>query len=115
MSTKRLAVTGVDPHPIPNPNAYQDYLPKDARFDDGARLMCDVGQYAPNAWGLHDMHGNVCEWTRSEYGDDPGAPLYVVRGGSWRDRPKMARSAWRFGYPSYQPVYNVGFRVMVQP
>ncbi|MHC4273660.1 MAG: SUMF1/EgtB/PvdO family nonheme iron enzyme, partial [Planctomycetota bacterium] len=126
VSTKRLAVTGIDPRPIPNPNQYQDFLPKDARFDDGARLMCDVGQYEANPWGLYDMHGNVCEWTRSDYRpypyvvDDPhacppGSAKKVVRGGSWRDRPKNARSAWRLGYRPYQRVYNVGFRVVVHP
>jgi formylglycine-generating enzyme required for sulfatase activity len=126
ISTKRLAVTGIDPRPIANPNQYQDFLPKDARFDDGERLMCDVGQYEANPWGLHDMHGNVCEWTRSDYRPYPyavdgpdanpsGPAKKVVRGGSWRDRPKNARSAWRLGYRPYQRVYNVGFRVVVHP
>ena len=36
----------------------------------------------------------------------------VVRGGSWRDRPVRARSAFRLGYRPYQAVYNVGFRVV---
>ncbi|MHC4305220.1 MAG: SUMF1/EgtB/PvdO family nonheme iron enzyme [Planctomycetota bacterium] len=126
VSTKRLAVTGIDPRPIPNPNRYQDFLPKDTRFDDGERLMCDVGQYEANPWGLHDMHGNVCEWTRSDYKPYPfviddrqvdslESVKKAVRGGSWRDRPKNARSAWRLGYRSYQRVYNVGFRVVVHP
>jgi formylglycine-generating enzyme required for sulfatase activity len=39
----------------------------------------------------------------------------VVRGGSWRDRPKFSRSAYRWSYPSYQKVYNVGFRVVIEP
>jgi formylglycine-generating enzyme required for sulfatase activity len=126
VSTRKLAVTGVDPKPIANPNQYLDYLPKESRFDDGQRVMSDVGLRAPNPWGLHDMHGNVCEWTLSDYrpypyragdgrnrGDDSVSK--VVRGGSWRDRPKLARSAWRQDYRPYQPVYNVGFRVVVQP
>ena len=104
-------MTGIDPKPIPNPNRYEDWLPKDARFDDGRRLMCDVGRYAPNAWGLHDMHGNVCEWTASDYGRPDRK---VVRGGSWRDRPKNACSDWRWGYRPWQAVYNVGFRVVVR-
>ncbi|MHC4427123.1 MAG: SUMF1/EgtB/PvdO family nonheme iron enzyme [Planctomycetota bacterium] len=126
VSTRKLAVTGIDPQPIPNPNQYLDYLPKEARFNDGQRVMADVGLYEANPWGLHDMHGNVCEWTRSDYrpypyragdGRNEGSESIskVVRGGSWRDRPKLARSAWRQDYRPYQRVYNVGFRVVVQP
>lgn len=123
ISTRKLAVTGVDPKPIANPNEYLDFLPKDARFNDGEILMCDVGKYEPNAWGLHDMHGNVCEWTLSDYlpypdiDDAPasGQSDKVVRGGSWRDRPGNARSSWRMGYRRYQCIYNVGFRVVVHP
>jgi formylglycine-generating enzyme required for sulfatase activity len=126
ISTRKLAVTGIDPKPIPNPNQYLDYLPKEARFDDGQRVMADVGLYEANPWGLHDMHGNVCEWTRSDYRPYPyraddgrnggaGSVGKVVRGGSWRDRPMLARSAWRQDYRPYQRVYNVGFRVVVQP
>ena len=123
---KRLAVTGINPQPIPNPNPYQDFLPKEARFDDKNRLMCDVGQYQPNRWGLHDMHGNVHEWTLSTYqpypyraddGRNDASPTTkkVARGGSWRDRPKLARSAYRLAYRTYQRVYNVGFRVAIHP
>ncbi len=123
VSMKLLAVTGVNPHPIPNPNPYQDFLPKDARFNDQAKLMTEVGKYQPNAWGLHDMHGNVAEWTRTTFGpypyseDDGRNDLSnlgekVVRGGSWRDRPKRARSAFRLPYRTYQRVFNVGFRVV---
>jgi formylglycine-generating enzyme required for sulfatase activity len=38
----------------------------------------------------------------------------VVRGGSWRDRPQRATSAFRLAYEPYQPVYNVGFRVIIE-
>jgi formylglycine-generating enzyme required for sulfatase activity len=38
----------------------------------------------------------------------------AVRGGSWRDRPKNARSGFRQAYPPWQSVYNVGFRVIVE-
>jgi formylglycine-generating enzyme required for sulfatase activity len=71
------------------------------------------------------MHGNAAEWTRSAYAPYPyqekdrrdklvDDELKVVRGGSWRDRPKLARSASRWRYPAYQKVYNVGFRVVVE-
>ena len=140
-SLKLMAVTGVNPQPIDNPNPYQDFLPKDDRFDDRAKLTVPPGGYAPNPWGLHDMHGNVWEWTRSTfraypYADDDGRndlgvrprtavlakletrgssplPKRVVRGGSWRDRPGRARSAFRLAYQPYQQVHNVGFRVII--
>ncbi|MBI4605534.1 MAG: SUMF1/EgtB/PvdO family nonheme iron enzyme, partial [Planctomycetes bacterium] len=44
-----------------------DLVPRDARFNDGALVTAEVGSYAPNAFGLHDLHGNAAEWTRSAY------------------------------------------------
>ena len=93
--------------------------------DDGALVTTYVGSYEPNAFGLHDVHGNAAEWTRSGYrpypyrdddgrnDEDPSARK-AVRGGSWCDRPKRARSAFRLSYPGWQRVYNVGFRVVVE-
>ena len=118
-----MAVRGVNPKPIANANPYQAFLPNDDRFDDGQMIVCDVAKYQPNPWGLLDMHGNVAEWTLSTYqpypyrasdGRNRPAPegLKVVRGGSWRDRPKRARSAFRIAYPSWQGVATVGFRVV---
>lgn len=102
---------------------YDDWIPKDARFNDGGFLSDGAGLYTPNAWGLHDMIGNVAEWTRSDYkpypysdtdGRNAGSPKEskVVRGGSWRDRPAQARAAYRLPYRNYQPVYNTGFRII---
>ncbi len=87
--------------------AIPPWHPTDGRFDDGRRVSAPVGSYRPNAWGLFDMHGNVCEWTLGE----AGTGRRVVRGGSWYDRPKRARSAWRLSYRAAQTVYDVGFRV----
>jgi formylglycine-generating enzyme required for sulfatase activity len=81
----------------------------DIRFDDHNRVTANVGSYRPNAWGLHDMHGNAAEWTLSEYDSD----RKVVRGGSFFDRPARSRSSFRWGYPSWQRVFNVGFRIVV--
>jgi formylglycine-generating enzyme required for sulfatase activity len=117
-STSRLVVTGVNPRPVANPDPEADYLPKDSRFDDGHTLVADVGSFKPNAWGLHDMHGNVAEWTSSYYAPYPfdeslaGGHERVVRGGSWRDRPMRCRSAFRLHYPEWQGVFNVGFRIV---
>lgn len=102
-----------------------DLVPRDGRFDDQMLVTAEVGRYQPNAWGLCDMHGNAAEWTRTAYRPYPyrvgdGRDLVsapgqkAVRGGSWRDRPKRCRSAFRLSYPQYQRVYNVGFRVIVE-
>ena len=81
-----------------------------------------VGEKKPNAWGLHDMHGNVWEWCSDYYGDYPkGAvtdpvkskkgSLRVFRGGSWDVEAAGCRSAFRlYGGPSSGGP-NLGFRV----
>ena len=65
-----------------------------------------VGSYPANAWGLHDMHGNVWEWCQDRYGDyrrqsviDPRGPEVasscVNRGGCWGSEAANCRSASR--------------------
>lgn len=88
-------------------------------------MTAETGSYLPNAWGLRDMQGNAWEWVRSTYAPYPCADAdgrnadgaagpRVVRGGSWRDRPKRCRSAYRLSYPAWRRVFNVGFRVVVE-
>jgi hypothetical protein len=107
-----LAVRGVDPQPVAprHRTPLVDFVPRDASFNDGRLTPDGTAQYKPNAWGLYDMHGNVAEWTRSEYGED----RKVVRGGSWRDRPERATADFRLGYQPHQKVFNVGFRIIVE-
>ena len=92
--------------------------------DDKQRVSAAVGSYRPNPWGLHDMHGNVAEWTRSAYlpypfrAADPrhtkGGARKVTRGGSWFDRADLARSGCRTSYWPWQRIFDVGFRVVCQ-
>jgi len=97
---------------------------RDDRFSDDALVTAPVGSYAANPWGLHDMAGNVSEWTRTTYRPYPYRPddgrdetsaqgEKVVRGGSWYVRPVQARSAYRWKYPAWRKVFNVGFRVIL--
>ena len=97
----------------------------DKRFSDGRAVTAPVGSYRPNAWGLFDMHGNAAEWTRTTYrpypynaekGRDDGnsGGRKVVRGGSFFDRPDRCRSGLRTSYPTWQRVFNVGFRVVCE-
>jgi formylglycine-generating enzyme required for sulfatase activity len=121
-----LAVKGVDPKPIANPNQYWDYVPKVDNVNDGVLHLAPVDMYKPNQFGVKNIIGNVAEWTRSDYrpypykdGDgrnDTAATgkMRTVRGGSWHDRPRRATSSWRWRYPQWQKVYNVGFRVIIE-
>ncbi|MBL7044602.1 MAG: SUMF1/EgtB/PvdO family nonheme iron enzyme [Pirellulaceae bacterium] len=92
--------------------------------DDKQRVSAEAGSYLHNRWGLHDMHGNVSEWTSSAYlpypfrGDDPRHTdpdtRRVVRGGSWYDRADLARSGCRTSYWPWQRIFDVGFRVLCE-
>lgn len=91
-----------------------------------------VGSYPGNAWGLHDMHGNICEWCRDWYhaklpgGIDPD--LYDAqataqknrtgdysrsrRGGAWTDDGWPNRSAFRQRFEPARRYDHIGFRVV---
>ncbi|MDR2117709.1 MAG: formylglycine-generating enzyme family protein, partial [Planctomycetaceae bacterium] len=110
MQTKKFVVRGVNPQPINNPPDVEAFIPRAEGIDDGNMIQQEVGAYQANPWGLHDMHGSVAEWTASNYSATDLRK--VVRGGSWRDRPKWSRSGLRRPYEAWQPVFNVGFRVV---
>jgi formylglycine-generating enzyme required for sulfatase activity len=85
-----------------------------------------VGSFPPNAWGFHDTHGNVWEWTADEhcpYGVDPAvdphphcdSPLKVIRGGSWYFSADSARSALRYTHRPQDRGFSLGFRVVREP
>ncbi|MEM6688601.1 MAG: SUMF1/EgtB/PvdO family nonheme iron enzyme, partial [Planctomycetota bacterium] len=98
-------------------------------FDNSDEGQADVGQKAVNPFGLHDMAGNVAEWTVSQHTEDYSefaarSPLNaidvvkwpetgsncVVRGGHWQDDVSQLRPAarlasddeeWKISDPSY--------------
>ena len=83
-----------------------------------------VGTFAPNAFGLHEVHGNVWEWTQDCWNDRyTGAPTdsrawetgecerRVLRGGSWGDVPWLLRSADRGKNDSSIRDLKIGFRI----
>ncbi len=102
-------------------------LPKMANAADHIGATTVAGCYAANAYGLHDMIGNVWEWTSSRYQAYPPHPGYeekeqpgikdamVMRGGSWNYYRASARCAFRDLYHPDFRFYFIGFRLMLRP
>ncbi len=105
-SLQRLATDSWGPRP-------PDLVARDDRVSDGHVVTATVGSFAPNPFGLYDMHGNVSEWTLGKY-DALTTGRRAIRGGSWRDLPSDAHASARFGYQPFQKVFDVGFRVVCE-
>jgi formylglycine-generating enzyme len=71
----------------------------------------EVATRAPNAWGLHDMIGNVWEWCWDRFDPNVYGPYRVFRGGGWLDEPRSCRaSCRRKSHPTLR-IDDLGFRL----
>ena len=100
-----------------------------AGFDDGHAFHAVVGSLDPNAFGLHDMHGNVAEWCADRHATEtsflhragdglrevPVGPYQVIKGGSYWYPASHARSAWRAGVEPSSGYDWLGLRLVLTP
>ncbi len=104
---------------------FEDKYPSIAGLNDGHIIHAPVGTMPPNAFGLHEMAGNVSEWCAETWIDDahahehdpatgqclsPGSDWHTYRGGSFQGLENKARSAKRGGTPPLAKYHILGFR-----
>ncbi len=106
-------------------DASTDYEWSNTDCSDGVgKRTSVVGRYAPNAFGLYDIHGNVWEWVQDCWNDhyrrapkdgsswlEGDCSKRVLRGGAWGYEPESLRSAFRTSLNARQRSSDIGFRV----
>lgn len=98
-------------------NLYEGETVAFADCSDGYLNTAPVGSFAPNAFGIHDMIGNVGEWvadcSTASYAPEtaPDCSKRMVRGGSWGTQPRQLRSAERIRYRPTDVDDSIGIRV----
>ena len=112
-----LGLTGADRYRLPTEAEWEwaasGGIREDRKITKEAGWYCEnakgtlpVGRKAPNGFGLHDVLGNVCEWTATEWGADR-----VFRGGGWYNEPGFARLALRYRNGAGYRHVGLGFRL----
>jgi formylglycine-generating enzyme required for sulfatase activity len=113
-----------------------NYAYEDSPKGEYRKQTSDVEMFPANAWGLHDMHGNVWEWCLDHWHENyDDAPFdgrawinhdakdskaeekqpRLLRGGSWCIPPRNCRSAYRYLFHPFLRSFNLGFRVCCLP
>jgi formylglycine-generating enzyme required for sulfatase activity len=126
------AARGVEGRRWPWGNEWQDGLANTKEAELGETNPVGMFPGGASPYGLHDMSGNVWEWTRSKWGMDlvkpdfgypyqagdgreslGGPALRVVRGGAWFNSQRYARGAYRYWFIPSLVNFDLGFRMVL--